>query len=707
MADGIGAKAKEALEKSKSKNRKNITTKNKAGDDVTVYRRVSLSLPQSTEIDNNTTTPDISLIAEARTNIARITEGDSKIEELTYHQKQGILFFLYRYLNYLSSAVLLKTKFMSTSLSFSLPNNLRLDSFQKQAIIDFNEEIINKSESLMFNVFLHHCLYGTSFVMCADNWNKVMTERINNPKDKNPVIEALRDKLGEVQGLEISALFKYMENRPKSADNIFKSSLDLSKDKEYQELLEIYNLDPDRLTAEQVDKMRVTAFPLMDDINFFEMGRALNPARYGDHLEENIDTDTFEIEVEKSELLMEEPEFKKCVEAVTDFYSTYEVTEENEEELKKDKEFTAAYKKLNSLLDLNLNKLSFKGYSYSWVEAHLYPEIDLKDSSRIKLRNDSYQPVHIIRIKNQSLQEDLSNADSLIESGIDLLNCELRQRSHINDTKEKLVTVTVNANSSTELSPEVLDSIVEDIATAISSGESNVLSIPEGLSIEDQTEIIRASADTEKLEAQAKTNIALFFSMSTSILEDSEAQFSNTFLKIDTAQNVFTIEREAISRMIEDKVLKPAAVKAGLFCKDKQGRTVIAYPRLKFNRISIGRASEDYREIKELVDAGTLPKDLLYEYHNTSKEEISSKLVENALSLDNSAILDAMVNKLITLIDEDDTGELLSLLLKGKTLEVINKLKKTPEAIKEGGETGDQFSSEGKQAGASNPPLST
>ena len=705
MSDKLPEKAQEALEKSKNKNKRTITNKNGDSEKV-VYRRVSITLPESTAIDNNTTTPDLALIAEARTNIARITEGETKIEELTYQQKQGALFFLNRYLNYLSSAVLLKTKFMSTSMSFVLPDNLRLDAFQKQTIIDFNQEIMQKSESLMFNVFLHHCLYGTSFVLCADNWHKIMTDRLEKvgkskkskskeetdkkKKVEDSLISKIHSELSKVKGLQLSDMFRYFEKNPSSASSLFEKQILISENSRYKKLSEIYSLDPDRLTVSEITELRDLAFPLIDGLNFFEMGRALNPARYGNHLEENIDTLSFEIEIEKSELLMEEEEMKTCINSIQSFYSKYEINDDNEDELMKDEEFVSDFKDMQDILNLNLSKLVFKGYSRSWVEAHLYPESDLKDDSRIKLRNDSYQPIHIFRIQNQSLQEDLANADSLIESGIDLLNCEIRQRAHINDTKEKLVTININANADTDLSAEVLDAIVEDIATAISSGESNVLSIPEGITLEDQTEIIRASADTEKLEAQAKTNIALFFSLSTSILEDSEAQFSNTFLKIDTAQNVFTIEREAISRMIEEKVLKPAAVKAGLFCKDKQGKTVIAYPRIKFNRISIGRASEDYNEIKELVDAGTLPKDLLYEYHNTSREEVSSKLLDNALSLDNSKILDSMVNKLVALIDEDQTGEILSLLLKGKTLDVINKLRKTPNVVEEGKPTGDQ-----------------
>lgn len=678
--------AAQALAKEKSKHRKTIS--NKAGQEV--YRRVSITLPKSEEIDNNTTTQDIALIAEARSNISRIMDGDTKVEELTYKQKQGILFFLNRYLNYLSSAALLKTKFMSTSLSFSLPDDLRIDAFQKQTIIDFHKDLLNKAEALLFNVFLHYCLYGTSFILCADNWNSIMNERLKNYKSKegdDSVIGKIHSRLSEVEGLEVCDLFRFLEKNPSMALPIFKKQIHIEDDKDYQKLAEIYAVEPKKLTLTQIDELRSKAFPLIDDLVFFEMGRALNPARFGEFLEENVDTDTFEIEVEKSALLMEEEEFISASSVIKELYTKYPSLSDEEdsdlEEDSEDEEKTKDIAKADKAVELCIKKLVFKGYSRSWVEAHLFPEPDLRNQDRIKLRNDSYKSISIFRVKNQSLQEDMSNADSLIESGIDLLNCEIRQRSHINDTKEKLIVLTINANANTDLSGEVIDGIVEDIAYAISTGESNILAVPEGITLEDNTEIIRASNDTEKLEAQSKSNIALFFSMSTSMLEDSEAQFSNTFLKIDTAQNVFTVERESISRMIEEKLLLPASVKAGFFCKNGQGKVVVAYPRLKFNRISIGRASEDYNEIKELVDSGTLPKDMLYEYHNTSKEEVSGKLLEDALSIDNEQILTGMVNKIVALMDEDETGEVVKLLLKGDTLGLMEKLKKTPKMVSE------------------------
>lgn len=698
--------AKEALDKLKNKHRKTIS--NESGDKK-LYRRVSITLPTSEVVDNNSTTQDISLIAEARSNVSRIIDGDTKVEELTYKQKQGVLFFLNRYLNYLSSAALLKTKFMSTSLSFTLPDDLRIDSFQKQTIIDFHKEILDKAESLLFNVFLHYCLYGTSFILCADNWNQLMRERFeelessvkkDDKKDtkkdtkkedktkSNKVIKSIYDKLTKVKGLDVEDLFRFLEKNPSSAMSFFKDQIHIEDDKEYKKLSDIYSLDPKQLSLDQLDLLRKKAFPLIEDLNFFEMGRALNPARYGEHLEENIDTDSFEIEVEKSDLLMKEEEFLEASAAIQDLYSKHPglTADSEDDEFEEDEEVLRDIKKTDRIIELSLSKLVFKGYSRSWVEAHLYPESDLKSQDRIKLRNDSYKSISIFRIKNQSLQEDMSNADSLIESAIDLLNCEIRQRSWINDNKEKLIVVSINANASTDLSAAVIDGIVEDIAYAVGTGESNIIAVPEGISLEDNTAIIRASNDTEKLESQAKNNIALFFNMSTSMLEDSEAEFSNTFLKIDTAQNVFTVEREAISRMIEDKLLKPASVKAGFFCKNSQGKVVIAYPRLKFNRISIGRASEDYNEIKDLVDAGTLPKDMLYSYHNTSKEEVSGKLVEDALSIENESILTAMVNKLVALMDEDETGEIIKLLLKNDTLGLMARLKKTPTMVSEDGE---------------------
>ena len=194
----------------------------------------------------------------------------------------------------------------------------------------------------------------------------------------------------------------------------------------------MFNLDEDKLSLAELDKMKQMAFPLIEGLEFLDMCKPYDPATLGDSTAENVDTGSLEVELNKSELLMEEIEFKEIKEEVSKFTAKYN---QQDEEVISSEEYIKARKELDEKEQLAVSKLVFKGYSRPWVEAHLYSS----DEGFITVSNDSFSPLHIFRMRSASTLEDEANADSLLEAGIDLLCCEVRQRSWINDMRDKLV----------------------------------------------------------------------------------------------------------------------------------------------------------------------------------------------------------------------------------------------------------------------------
>lgn len=656
-------KEKRIIAKVKSEHKGRTSFSNSKGDKV--YTRLKInSKPEMVQDEQDFTDQDNTLFI-ARSLIDQITNEDIKLEEIPEELKNHILWFLYTFVSYLEDAVDLKTRLMCTTMNIDLPDNLRLDDFQRDTILDFYQGIMDSLDRSVYTLFMYHNLYGLSYLRSSDNWERVLLSRLSREGVQGS-LKSIKDKLTSNPGLTLADLFRYLEKNPIKAAGYFKDSISVSTNKDYQKLSEIYDIDPDSLTLDQLQEMSKLAFPLMEGLDLMTSTKVLNPSDIGGTISKSEDTGRFTVDLEESELLKIELEFTEALNRLEEFNAKY--PERGEESAIVEEGYLKDLAQVDADISNLIKRLVYKGYDYSWVEHNIY----YNHSGVVQVSNDPYTPLHVFKIEGN---EDLENSkvNKLIMSAIDLFNVELRQRSHINDTREKLVTLNISDEARVSIDAGVLDDIVEDIATAVMSGESQILSLPAGVEMVDNTELIRASADTGTLEDQSKSNLARAFSMSKSMLDDSETQFSNMYLKIDTAQNSFAKERSEISKTIEDKILKPAAAKAGLFVKNKQGKVVLAYPRISFTKINIGRQTEDYQDITRLVEQGDLPKSHLYEYHNLSKSKVEAELVKESLSLTNPIIMSAMVNKLTEAIAAGDV-ELIGKVLKGDTLGVLGDL---------------------------------
>lgn len=164
--------------------------------------------------------------------------------------------------------------------------------------------------------------------------------------------------------------------------------------------------------------------------------------------------------------------------------------------------------------------------------------------------------------------------------------------------------------------------------------------------------------DYERLKEEISMGLGIPLS-----LIGGESQFSGEVIRLEIMNNEYLNFKNTLSRIMEDYILKPLAIRKGFYQTNEWGEIELIYPSISFSRTSL-RSESQYDLLFSMYSKGSLPSDIIYDLLNIDPESVSKALKKEIFSIKNPNM-----GELISRILSDASAEI------GQSPEIINKVK--------------------------------
>lgn len=161
---------------------------------------------------------------------------------------------------------------------------------------------------------------------------------------------------------------------------------------------------------------------------------------------------------------------------------------------------------------------------------------------------------------------------------------------------------------------------------------------------EELTELISRSQDI-------MTEISIGLGMPMSLIS-GDSQYSGDTVKLEMLNTYYLLFSQRVRSLLEEKFLKPIALRKGFVTIDSWGNPTLVYPQISFSRIGI-RDSATYDLLFSLYQKGSLPISIILDILNLDADDVK-RAVENDLW----SINDPNMNDLIRSVLDQSSADL-------------------------------------------------
>jgi intein/homing endonuclease len=127
-----------------------------------------------------------------------------------------------------------------------------------------------------------------------------------------------------------------------------------------------------------------------------------------------------------------------------------------------------------------------------------------------------------------------------------------------------------------------------------------------------------------------------------------EASYGGARITAEILNTRYLLVRDIFKNFVENKLLKPMAIKNGWFEEDEEGNREYYYPQLTFNRLTIRDNQEMFDALFQLYQKGSLPIQVIYELFNLNPDEMNDILVDDLFTA-----RDATFNEMLRQVHTD------------------------------------------------------
>lgn len=204
--------------------------------------------------------------------------------------------------------------------------------------------------------------------------------------------------------------------------------------------------------------------------------------------------------------------------------------------------------------------------------------------------------------------------------------------------------------SAKDASDSQLAQLNEDLATAAENEEGSLVAVNFEVSVEELSLDVRDKLDlTDQLDRTNKEILSTLGMPEELVFEGGS--YGSGFLKVELLSHEYVEFRQKLKAFIEDQIFTPIAIKKGYITLDDWGNVVPLIPRVKFDRLSLARQSEDFSQIMDLVQSEKLPISLLYDLLGLESEDIEQELLKQKTSIVSDSVASMMEDAIAQLSD--------------------------------------------------------
>jgi len=141
------------------------------------------------------------------------------------------------------------------------------------------------------------------------------------------------------------------------------------------------------------------------------------------------------------------------------------------------------------------------------------------------------------------------------------------------------------------------------------------------------------SLDAEWQHTNSDLSIGLGFSPEILI---GEGMYGGNRIQLEILNTTYLQFRDVISRMIEDKIFKPIAMKKGFYELDAYGQPRWVFPKVTFSRMALRDSGDLYEMMYNLHSKGSLPVSTILEFLNIDPQTAKRQLEEDLFTVNDS-----------------------------------------------------------------------
>lgn len=294
-----------------------------------------------------------------------------------------------------------------------------------------------------------------------------------------------------------------------------------------------------------------------------------------------------------------------------------------------------------SLVDVS----KLKKYGYS--QALVMKNVDASDS-QIEVDNDPFndEGLYIARLASENnAGVDNSLLNSVLEPAIQNI-LAIRKSNALVSLASKIDRLV----SAPKASMDQLDQLNEDLAEMGENPEGSMLAVNFDVTIDELSLDVSDNLDLNDTIDRTDKEILSALGMPEELIS-GEGTYGSGFLKVELLTNEYVEFRNSLKDFIENQIFKPIAIKKGFVSHNAWGDLVPIYPKVRFDKFSISRSSEDFSQMMSLVSDDKLPVEILLEHMGFTAEDIEQKLLRQTGTMFNSSIKD-LIDSAISQMDE-------------------------------------------------------
>lgn len=149
------------------------------------------------------------------------------------------------------------------------------------------------------------------------------------------------------------------------------------------------------------------------------------------------------------------------------------------------------------------------------------------------------------------------------------------------------------------------------------------------------------SLDAEWQHTNSDLAIGLGFSPEILI---GEGMYGGNRIQLEILNTTYLQFRDVISRMIEDKIFKPIAMKKGFYELDDYGQPRWIFPKVTFSRMALRDSGDLYEMMFNLYSKGSLPIGIILEFLNIDPETCKRQLEDDMYTVNDSKFNELIAN---------------------------------------------------------------
>lgn len=271
------------------------------------------------------------------------------------------------------------------------------------------------------------------------------------------------------------------------------------------------------------------------------------------------------------------------------------------------------------------------GYSKGFISLLNDPENKNKGSVLIDNNTKSGEPFIFVfkRYESTSVMQRIFDSCLAWENSKRALKVKINQIGKLG----RIVTSEGLSEEQTDILRMEVDTMIDDPNHAIVANYNINWEEVNSFLKDELDQLIQSTEDLQ-------SEISVGTGMPDSLIS-GESQYTGDNIKLDILNNQYFAFKVTLQNLLQDRIMKPIALRKGLISIDSWGNPILLYPKISGSRVSL-RSEEYFSLLFDLYQKNSLPISIIYDLLNLDAEDVTRAIQEDLFTLKDATFNDLL-----------------------------------------------------------------